>query len=185
MALDPTKANFIDRLIGYLSPERGLDRAIYRSGIKAAYGGISAGRMGTPFGQSESLAGLPHLNLWTHRRLRDRARGECENNTLADSMVEIATDNIIGNGFSFQAQTDDPAWNSTRRGTHERLVSSRRFPRAHLGGTSEDALPLPAARWRLRENAPEKRAGGDRRGRLCFQPLRQADGVPARWRGTG
>jgi len=114
--MDPSKANFIDRLVGYFSPERGFNRAVFRSGMKAAYGAVNYGRMGTPYGQSESLAGLPHLNLWVHRQMRDRARTECENNTLADSLVETAVENIIGNGFSYQAQSLDPAWNTKAEG---------------------------------------------------------------------
>jgi capsid protein len=103
--------NILDRMIAFVSPTWAYQRAVFRHGLRAAYGGMNPGRMGTIWGQSESLSGLPHLNLWAHRQLRDRARGLCENNAFADSLVEIACQNIIGNGFSLQMQSADEGWN--------------------------------------------------------------------------
>lgn len=105
--------NFLDKVINYFDPAKGYQRAAFRraGGMQASYRGANYTRSSTPWSQSESMGGLPSLNLWVHRSMRDRARSLVENNTLASSILERAVENVIGEGFTLQMQTEDSGWN--------------------------------------------------------------------------
>jgi capsid protein len=83
------------------------DRRIQASGYQAAI----TGRTTSPYTRSESLTGIPSLDLPTQRNIRDRARQQCRDNPIAASMLSVAADNIVGNGFRHQAQSADDNWN--------------------------------------------------------------------------
>lgn len=105
--------NWIDRVVNYISPERGAKRIAFRNAVElaASYKGAIATRNATPWSTSESMSGLPHLNQAVQRSMRDRARSLVENNPLASSILNRSVENIIGNGLQVQALSDDPAWN--------------------------------------------------------------------------
>jgi len=105
--------NFLDKVIGYFSPERAFHRAQFRKAadLMASYSGAYPTRASTPWSQSESIGGLPHLNLIVQRNLRDRARSLVENNVVASSMLDRAVENIVGDGFQFQMASGNPDYN--------------------------------------------------------------------------
>jgi lambda family phage portal protein len=106
--------NILDRAISFVAPKWGAERQAYRqvSQMHASYTAAYPTRVSTPWSQSESLGGLPHLNLTVHRNLRDRARSLVENNPIASSILDRAVDNIVGpDGFQLQVLTADPTWN--------------------------------------------------------------------------
>jgi lambda family phage portal protein len=107
------KATWLDKTIGWFSPKWGAQRTAYRNAqqLQANYTSAYPTRVSTYWSQSESISGIPHLNLPVHRYMRDRARSLIENNVLASSILNRATENIIGNGFELQVLTADPAWN--------------------------------------------------------------------------
>jgi lambda family phage portal protein len=105
--------NWLDDLINFVSPKKGAERLAYRNAnnLQATYTGANQSRISTYWSQSESITGLPHLNLQVHRYMRDRARSLIENNALASSILNRATENIVGNGFQLQVLSSDTEWN--------------------------------------------------------------------------
>lgn len=105
--------NLIDKLANLISPKWAAERQAYRTiaNLQSTYQGAYSTRVSTQWGQSESMGGLVHLNLSAARSMRDRARSLVENNPLASSILNRATENIIGNGFQLQVLTGDPEWN--------------------------------------------------------------------------
>jgi lambda family phage portal protein len=121
--------NALDRLINFISPKWGAEREAYRNakGLQAGYRGAYPTRLSTYWGQSESMTGLPHLNLWVHRQLRDRARSLVENNPIASSILNRAVENIVGNGFKLQVLSDDPDWNKRAEALMRQWFSTADF----------------------------------------------------------
>ncbi len=106
--------NWLDRAINYVNPQAGLKRMAARGAgqLMAGYRAAYPTRTSTPYGSSQSLGGLPHLNLAAQRNMRDRARSLCENDILAKSIIERATENIVGpDGMMFQMESSDADYN--------------------------------------------------------------------------
>lgn len=121
--------NLLDKVLNYISPEAGARRVAFRNAadvinqtfspaneprksLNASYNAAYPSRVSTYWSQSESMTGVPHLNLTAARSMRDRARSLIDNNILASSILNRATENIIGpNGYQLQVHTKDDDWN--------------------------------------------------------------------------
>lgn len=117
-----------DRVRGWLSPEYAARAALLRQvadtpSLSAEWSwvrqGGTGGRRGAeqtrfgsgwtqqPFGPGQTRTLTPEAR----RSMVRRSRAIYENNVLGRSFVDRCTDNIIGEGMSVQASTEDAAWN--------------------------------------------------------------------------
>jgi lambda family phage portal protein len=105
--------NWLDKSISFISPSWGARREAFRTAqqLQAGYRSAFSNRLSTQWDSSESIGGIYSLNLSVHRAMRDRARGLVDNNPIASSILDRATENIVGNGFQLQILTADPEWN--------------------------------------------------------------------------
>lgn len=102
----------LDRLVGWLSPEAGLKRALARRAFDQTrgYDGAATGRRtegwraGATSADSEIAAGGP--------RLRDRMRDLTRNNPHAAKAVAVLVNNIVGAGIRPRAATGDEGLDS-------------------------------------------------------------------------
>jgi lambda family phage portal protein len=111
--------NFLDGIIGYVSPERQLRRegarkalATYGGGGESGYDGAGMTRLDTTWGSSQQAASMLAPVSWQLTQMRDRARNLDRNNALANGMMTRITESVIGDGLSPIAETADPIWNS-------------------------------------------------------------------------
>jgi lambda family phage portal protein len=88
--------NALDRLIGYVSPERGAARARARQAIRV-YEGADRGRRGAAWQATGSSANGELQNALAP--LRDRSRDLARNNPWASRMLDIMSSHIVGNGI--------------------------------------------------------------------------------------
>jgi capsid protein len=87
-------ANFLDRLIGYLSPVRGAARACARNAIRI-YEGADRGRRGASWNATGTSANTELQGAITP--LRDRSRDLGRNNPSAARMLDIVASHAVGN----------------------------------------------------------------------------------------
>lgn len=103
--------NWIDRVIGYVSPERGLRRAKARAGMEAL-GGMVQGIRRTAASREGTLANFNPLRLNAYTverdadRIRDRAEALIASDGLASSCINSLALNIIGSGLQPQSTPD-------------------------------------------------------------------------------
>ncbi|MGE4536535.1 MAG: phage portal protein [Desulfovibrio sp.] len=114
--------NWIDRLVGYVSPERGLRRARARAGMAAINGVVQTVRR-TAASREGTLANFQpsRLNAFSVERdadlIRDRAESLAGSDGLAAACVDTLALNVVGSGMRPQSQpnsrilglTDDEA----------------------------------------------------------------------------
>lgn len=97
------KPNFIDKVIGFFSPQKAYERMCYRYGFNA--GGTPRRHEGwTPVGGSAE-----HINSTNRDILRRKARDLERNSDITSSIIEAYTRNVVGSGFIPQADTGDDA----------------------------------------------------------------------------
>ena len=100
--------NWIDRVIGYVSPERGLRRARARAGMEAL-GGMVQGVRRTAASREGTLANFQpsRLNAYTVERdadrIRDRAEALVASDGLAASCMDTLALNVVGSGLRPQS----------------------------------------------------------------------------------
>lgn len=89
-------ANFLDRLIGYVSPTRAAERARARNAIRI-YEGADRGRRGSSWNANGSSANTELQRAI--QPLRDRSRDLARNNAWAARMLDIMCSHSVGNGI--------------------------------------------------------------------------------------
>lgn len=102
--------NPIDQVIGWLSPERGLKRAVARARMDVVngirnYEGASHGRHHRNWRASGATADT--LIARDGQTLRDRSRDLVRNNPLAAKIVTTHANNLVGHGIVPRAKTGD------------------------------------------------------------------------------
>jgi lambda family phage portal protein len=104
--------NWIDKAIGVFSPKWELERTAYRKQreMLASYNGAVATRFSTPWGTSQQPQSLYAMQAYEHLRMRDRARNLDRNNAIANGLLTRAVENVVGQGFQFQATANNPEW---------------------------------------------------------------------------
>ncbi|HML56009.1 MAG TPA: phage portal protein [Solidesulfovibrio magneticus] len=107
-------ANWLDRAVGFFSPERGLRRAWARAGMEAL-GGVVQGVRRTAASREGTLANFypTRQNTWAAERdadlIRDRAESLIASDGLAASCINSLALNIIGPGLRPQSTPDTQA----------------------------------------------------------------------------
>lgn len=89
-------ANVLDRLIGYVSPERGAARARARNAIRI-YEGADRGRRGSSWSARGTSANTELQSAIGP--LRDRSRDLARNNPWAARMLDVMCSHVVGNGI--------------------------------------------------------------------------------------
>lgn len=103
-----TAGNWIDRLVGYVSPERGLRRARARASMEALAGVVQGVRR-TAASREGTLANFQptRLNAYTVERdadlIRDRAESLVASDGLAASCMDTLALNVVGSGLRPQS----------------------------------------------------------------------------------
>jgi lambda family phage portal protein len=95
-------ANIIDRIVGYVSPRAGLQRARARMAetmLARHYEGASSGRRTQDWNRSNSDANAAANHGTGLSGLRGAAQDLVRNNGLAESAVNIITDHAVGTGI--------------------------------------------------------------------------------------
>jgi len=106
-----TGGNWIDRLVGYVSPERGLRRARARAGMAAINGVVQTVRR-TAASREGTLANFQpsRLNAFAVERdadlIRDRAESLVGSDGLATACVDTLALNMVGSGLRPQSSPD-------------------------------------------------------------------------------
>lgn len=105
-------AKWLDRRIDSAFPAWGVKRRIarFQAGMIAQYRATGGGRLQK---SRSSLGGSADEqqskeDIW---KLREYARDQERNNTLAAGMLQTSVDNVIAGGHQPQARTDDDKWN--------------------------------------------------------------------------
>src|SRR5688500_2834618 len=105
------KPNLVDKVVEFFAPARAAARMEARSFL-ASYRGGQTTRLDRAIPTSSGMTGWNHpLSGNTLTTLRDRARNLDRNNCLASSLLDRATENVIGCGHRLQVRTKDTAWN--------------------------------------------------------------------------
>ena len=94
--MEPVKFNWFDRMVGYFSPESGLDRARARHRIRA-YAGASKGRR-TENWKATGLSAAAEVSA-ALPVLRDRSRELVRNNAYAARAMQAIQTNVVGKGI--------------------------------------------------------------------------------------
>lgn len=113
----PTIApNFVDRMVGYLSPEHGIKRLRARAGLawlsgSNGGGGYDAGRSDkkalqryNPLARSATADGHPGIG-----KMRARSRDQAMNNPLASGAINTTVTSSVGSGLVCQPAIDQEA----------------------------------------------------------------------------
>lgn len=107
----PVKLNAIDRFVNWAAPTWGARRLASRQFLNT-YRGASPTRLDYGWPTSEGMWGQNHpLGGGRLASMRDRARNADRNNNLASSMLDRATENVIGSGPRLQCRTSSSAFN--------------------------------------------------------------------------
>lgn len=103
--------NLLDAVIGYISPEAGARRQAWRKSLEEArnydagnYGRLNAGWIA--YNQSAE-----QTDRYNRETVRARARDLERNSDMANSIVGAYKRNVVGLGWTLQAQTDSEALN--------------------------------------------------------------------------
>lgn len=103
--------NTLDRLITWALPGWAKQRLLDRQFL-ATYRGASPTRLDYDWPSSEGMRGFNNpLGGGRLASMRDRARHADRNNNLASSMLDRATENVIGSGPRLQCRTSDKDFN--------------------------------------------------------------------------
>lgn len=110
-------SNIFERVINFVSPERGLKRARARGAQAyiawgAGYNGARYDRNGTKTWVTPHLA-ADETTLWDVITLRSRSRDLMRNAPIARGAVLTVVNNTIGSGLKLQANPDSEALNLT------------------------------------------------------------------------
>jgi capsid protein len=106
----PPPPSALDRFISWVSPEMAAKRRLWRT-FEASYKGGAATRTseywqpstGGQFGSSVD-------RMWIGSA-RDRAFQAYDNNPVAATLVDVETENVVGDGLNYQPMTKSEAWN--------------------------------------------------------------------------
>lgn len=92
--------NYLDKIIGYLSPKRAYERMVYRSELERNYTAARTDRYGKwhPRNQPAELTDAPYRNL-----IKARARDLERNNGIVQGAVGVILRNVVGAGIKPQA----------------------------------------------------------------------------------
>jgi lambda family phage portal protein len=114
---------FIDRFVGWVSPQRGLERLHARASLSAmiGIGGYTGGardrrptKMWRPFAGSADSDTIPDLPA-----LRTRSRDLVRNTPIATGAIATVVTNVVGDGLQLQPELDGDAL-----GLHEAAVEA-------------------------------------------------------------
>lgn len=99
--------NWIDNLIGFISPEKGYERAMWRKGFEEvrSYDAGDHGRLNAGWHSVNDSAEI--TDRYQRDVVRARARDLERNSDMANAVIGAYKRNIIGAGFSLQARTGD------------------------------------------------------------------------------
>jgi lambda family phage portal protein len=106
-----SQSTLLDRVIAYVSPAAAAKRLYYRDAMNSYRGGVPS-RLGRPWPSNPTVAGGSSSERARIASMRDRARMLDQDNVLAASLLDRATENVIGAGISMKAQTKNPAFNA-------------------------------------------------------------------------
>lgn len=96
-----TKGNWLDQAIGFFSPRRGYERAMWRMAGSA----YDAAGIGRPNGNWRPVSGPAELGMKTARSLlRDRARDMENNSDFVATLLGAFERNVVGTGIRPQAR---------------------------------------------------------------------------------
>jgi lambda family phage portal protein len=111
-------SNIIDRIVSYVSPRLGAERQAYRAmmgvmGAQSSYRGGLRDRTSTGWStrQGDPVGGTA-TDLYRVGQMRARARHADRNNPLACSILDRATENVIGTGIVIEPASSSPEWNT-------------------------------------------------------------------------
>lgn len=105
------KLNTLDRFINWAAPTWGARRVMSRE-VLNTYRGATSTRLDYGWPSSEGVRGYNNpLAGGVLTSMRDRARHADRNNNLASSMLDRATENVIGSGPRLQCRTSDQSFN--------------------------------------------------------------------------
>lgn len=98
--------NWIDRIVGVISPERGYQREAWRQGLEELrnYDAGSYGRLNANWTPQNISAEL--TDCWQRDTVRARARDLERNSDILNSVVGAYKRNVVGGGFNLQARTN-------------------------------------------------------------------------------
>ena len=104
--------NFLDKVVGFMSPEAGVRRVAARKRLEILsearnYTGASQGRRMSGWNVTATSADAELSTAGN--RLRDRARDLVRNNPHAARAITIFADNMVGEGIIPRANTGNPA----------------------------------------------------------------------------
>jgi lambda family phage portal protein len=107
--------NWLDRAIGFVSPQRQYDRMVARAAMhefNATYRGGVSTRLDRPWASTPSGVTVPTMaDLTSLTSMRERARKVDRDNPVGHGMLNRLVDNVIGEGMTLQARTDSTDFN--------------------------------------------------------------------------
>lgn len=103
--------NWIDKLIGAISPEAGYQREAWRQGLEQLrnYDAGNYGRLNANWTPQNISAEL--TDCWQRDTVRARSRDLERNSDIANSVVGAYKRNVVGGGFNLQARTNNEELN--------------------------------------------------------------------------
>src|SRR5688572_31934666 len=105
------KKNWLDRAVEFVAPTWAAQRHSARQYL-ASYRGGTTTRLDRNLPTSAGVHGWNHALAGSAlTTLRDRARHLDRNNCLASSLLDRATENVVGPGMRLQVRTKNTAWN--------------------------------------------------------------------------
>lgn len=105
--------NWIDNLVGFISPERGYKREMFRQAYEAEknYDAGNENRLNAGWRVSNQSA--EQTNQGSRDVIRARTRDLERNSDLMNSVIGAYGRNVVGGAFTLQAKTNDESLNAT------------------------------------------------------------------------
>lgn len=100
----------LDKLISTLSPEWSARRMAWRK-VEASYKGGVPTRTSEGWLTSQGYRFGTSSERYEVMGARDRAYNAYDNNPVAQTLVDVETDNVIGDGLNYQPTSKSEAWN--------------------------------------------------------------------------
>lgn len=112
---NPTWGEWLDGVIGVISPRWQAERAAWREMARLSYRAATNSRLDRSVGTGGSADF--HLEAGYERdKILQRARQLERDNAIASGILDRAVDNVISTGLTVQARTEDDKWNKTAEG---------------------------------------------------------------------
>lgn len=105
-------ANWIDNLIGFISPEAGYKREAYRNALNAMRSYDAGNYRGSNQNWHAVIESAESEESWNRDTVRARARDLERNSDIMNSIISPFVRNVYGQGYKLKAHTGDDGTNA-------------------------------------------------------------------------